>query len=279
MSTPDQLTFITNGTGKTGRRIAERLQSAGHPVRIGSRAGAPPFDWNDHATWPATIDGVSAVYLAYHPDLAVPGAAETVAELADLAVRAGARRIVLLSGRGEEEAQRAEQLVRAADADVTVLRCAWFHQNFSESFFAEPVAAGELALPVGDDVREPFVDADDIADTAAAALTEDGHAGELYELTGPRLMTFAHATHEIAAATGRPVRFTSVPLGSFTAGLSAAQVPPGEQELLAHLFGEVLDGRNATLSDGVQRALGREPRDFCTFARETAAAGAWPTPR
>lgn len=278
MTDRDDLIFITSGTGKTGRRIVERLRATGHDVRVGSRSGHPPFDWTDSTTWQPALDGATAVYLAYHPDLTVPGAADTVAEVARLATRSGARRLVLLSGRGEEGAQRAERLVQAAGADWTVVRCAWFDQNFSESFFAEPVVAGELALPVGD-VREPFVDAEDIADVAVAALTQDGHAGMVYELTGPRLLTFAEATQEIAAATGHPVRFTSVPLDAFLGELAAAGVPEDERGMLDHLFREVLDGRNATLADGVQRALGRAPRDFRAFAQAAATDGAWGPPR
>ncbi|HXV92665.1 MAG TPA: NmrA family transcriptional regulator, partial [Pseudonocardia sp.] len=180
-------TLVTGGTGKTGRRVAQRLRDRGIAVRLGSRAGQPPFDWDDRATWGPALAGVDAVYLAYAPDLAVPGAAETVGAFAGQAVESGARRIVLLSGRGEPEAQQAEKAVTAAAPGATVLRCSFFAQNFSESFLAGPVRAGEVMLPV-DTVPEPFVDADDIADVAAAALTEDGHVGEVYELTGPRLL-------------------------------------------------------------------------------------------
>lgn len=268
------MTLVTGGTGKTGRRIVDRLRARGLAVRAGSRSGEPPFDWSDRSTWAPALHGATAAYVSFFPDLAVDGAATTVRAFADLAVEHGVRRLVLLSGRGEEEAQHAERLVQAAGADWTIVRCSWFSQNFSESFAAEPVAAGELALPVGD-VGEPFVDVEDIADVAVAALTEDGHAGQVYELTGPRLLTFAEAVAEIAAASGRPVRFVSVTLEDFAAGMVAAGVPDDDVGLLTYLFGEVLDGRNAHLADGVQRALGREPRDFRQFARQAAAEGAW----
>ena len=124
---------------------------------------------------------------------------------------------------------------------------------------------------------EPFVDVDDIADVAVAALTEDGHAGQVYELTGPRLLTFAEAVDEIAAATGREVRF--VPVADRTASRAAMrdeQVARGRGVGCSrYLFTEVLDGRNAALADGVQRALGREPRDFAEYARRAAATGVW----
>jgi uncharacterized protein YbjT (DUF2867 family) len=267
-----ELTLILGGTGKTGSRIATRLTAAGVPVRIGSRSGTPPFDWDDRTTWPAAIEDVANVYVAYQPDLAVPGAAETVQALARLAARSGVRRLVLLSGRGEDEAQRSERLVRAEFPAATLLRCAWFAQNFSESFLAEAVASGIVALPV-DGVPEPFIDVEDIADVAVAALTSDRHAGELYELTGPQLITFQQATATIAKASGRPLRYERLALDDFVAALHDEQLPPDVVALIAYLFGEVMDGRNAHVGDGVERALGRPAREFADYARSFARRG------
>lgn len=270
----DGATLVIGGTGKTGRRVVERLAARGVAVRVGSRAGTPPFDWNDRATWEGALRGISRVYVTYQPDLAVPGAAETVGDFARLAERSGVRRLVLLSGRGEEGAQRAEDEVRNAGVEWTVLRASWFAQNFSESFLLDAVLAGEVALPA-DGVREPFVDADDIADAAVVALTEDGHAGRVYELTGPRALTFAEAVDEIARATGRPVRYVPIPAEAFITGLNAEGAPADIVWLMNELFTQVLDGRNTPLADGVQRALGRPPRDFAAYARAAASAGAW----
>lgn len=266
--------LILGGTGKTGRRLAERLTSRDMPVRIGSRSGTPTFDWENKATWKSALDGVSAVYISYYPDLAVPGAAETVGEFARLAVQSGITRLVLLSGRGEPEAQCAEEKLKASGADWTILRCAWFAQNFSESFLLDPVLAGEVALPVGD-VGEPFVDAEDIADAAVAALTQPGHENQLYELTGPRLLTFAEAIVEIGRAAGREIRYVHISHAAFGAMLREQHVPAEFVGLLNELFTEVLDGRNSHLTDGVQCVLGRAPRDFTAYANETAATGAW----
>jgi uncharacterized protein YbjT (DUF2867 family) len=207
-------------------------------------------------------------------DLAVPGAPEAVGELAARALEAGCARLVLLSGRGETEAERAEQLVRQSGADWTIVRCSWFSQNFSEGYLLEPVLSGEVALPVTD-MPEPFVDVDDVADVAVAALSQSGHEGELYELTGPRMLTFAEAVDTIAAASGRPVRFVPITLDQYSAAIAAAGEPEEIVWFLTYLFNEVLDGRNANLTDGAQRALGREPRDFADYARNAAAAGAW----
>ncbi|ESX07501.1 NAD(P)H-binding protein [Mesorhizobium sp. M0179] len=266
--------LILGGTGKTGRRLAERLTLQGIPVRIGSRSGSPRFDWEVPATWEPAMQGVGAVYISYYPDIAVPGAAETVRAFARLAVANGVTRMVLLSGRGETEAQRAEEMVKASGADWTILRCAWFSQNFSEGFLVESLRQGEVALPVGP-VGEPFVDVDDIADAAFVALTEPGHVGQLYELTGPRLLSFADAVAEIAKATGRDIRYIKISHDEFTAATAAYELPPEIAWLLNELFTEVLDGRNETLTDGVQRVLGRAPKDFSAYANETAATGIW----
>jgi uncharacterized protein YbjT (DUF2867 family) len=266
--------LVLGATGKTGRRIVERLRARGLPTRIGSRSGEPPFDWEDPATWSPALQGVESAYVTYYPDLAVPGSVEAVRSFADLALANGVPRLVLLSGRGEPGAELAEQAVRDSGAELTILRSSWFSQNFSESYFLDQVLTGEVALPAGD-TPEPFVDADDIADIAVAALTEEGHVGELYELTGPRLLTFAKTVEEIARATGRDIRYVPVPLDAFASALREQGAPDEVVELITYVFGEVLDGRNTRLTDGVQRALGREPRDFRDYARDAAASGVW----
>jgi uncharacterized protein YbjT (DUF2867 family) len=194
-------TLVLSGTGKTGRRIVQRLQAAGRPVRVGTPSATPPFDWTDEATWPAALDGVGSVYVTYYPDLAIPGAAAAVGAFATLAVATGVRRQVLLSGRGEEGGLRGEQALQQSGADWTIVRSAFMAQNFNESFFLEPVRAGEVAFPAGEDLAEPFIDADDIADVAVAALTDERHVGQLYEVTGPRLLSWRRRSPR---SPGRP---------------------------------------------------------------------------
>jgi uncharacterized protein YbjT (DUF2867 family) len=196
--------LVLGGTGKTGRRIVERLTARGIPTRVGARSGEPPFDWDDRDTWAPVQQGVGSVYVSHYLD-ALLGSAEVIGSFAELAVANGIPRLVHLSGRGEAEAELAEPAVRDTGAELTTLRSTWFSQNFSESYFLDGLLAGELALPAVN-TPEPFVDADDIADIAVAALTEDGHVGETYELTGPRLLTFTEAVAEIAQATGREIR-------------------------------------------------------------------------
>ena len=266
--------LILGATGKTGRRIAQRLTSAELPVRFGSRQANPPFDWEDRSTWEAALDGVHAVYISYQPDIAVPGAVETVQAFTDLAVKSGVDKLVLLSGRGEVEAEHAERVIQNSGIDWTILRCSWFSQNFSEAHFLEPILQGELALPVGN-IAEPFVDVEDIAEIAVQALTQPGHSGQLYELTGPRALTFADAVDEIAQATSRNIRFVAVPPAIYREALEQEQLPAELNDLVLYLFTTVLDGRNTPLADGVQRALGRPARDFGDYVRRTAATGAW----
>lgn len=266
-------TLVLGGTGKTGRRVATRLC---HDVRIGSRSGTPPFDWADDTTWAAALDGVDSVYLSYYPDISFPGAGARVSSFARAAAEAGATRLVLLSGRGEPDAESAEQGVRDTGIEWTILRSSWFMQNFSEHFLLEPVLQGVIALPA-DDVAEPFLDLEDLADVAVAALTEPGHVGVLYELTGPRLLTFADAAAELSAATRREIRYVPVTPEDYAAAAAAAGVPTEEIEPLTDLFLRVLDGHNAHLSGDVERVLGRPARDFTDYARAAATAGAWTT--
>ncbi|WP_417469263.1 NAD(P)H-binding protein [Maricaulis sp.] len=268
------LILVVGATGKTGRRVAEGLMRLGHAVRLASRNAAASFDWDKPAGWAAVLTGVSAVYLTFAPDLAVPGATEAITAFVGMAKTAGVGRIVLLSGRGEDEAQAAERIVQASGMDWTIVRASWFNQNFTEGEFAGMVQAGEIALPAGD-ALEPFVDANDIAEVAIAALTQAGHAGEVYDVTGPRLMSFAAAAAEISAATGRAVGFVDIPHEAFIDALVQSGAPEGMVWLLDYLFATVLDGRNARLGDGVERALGRKPVDFLDFAHDAAGSGAW----
>lgn len=265
--------LVIGSTGKTGSRIVRSLTEKGFPVREGSRNSAIPFDWEKPETWAAALAGVKAAYVSYFPDLAFPGAAAKIEALTKAAKAAGVRKLVLLSGRGEAHARHCEEIVRNSGLDFTLVRAAWFAQNFSEGYLQAPVLDGVVALPAAD-IKEPIADVDDIADVAVAALTDDRHNGELYEITGPRLLTFAEAAAEISSAAGIPVQYMPITLEQFHAGMLDIGGP-----LIADVFTEIcretLDGHNAYLTDGVQRALGRAPRDFADFCRNAAAGGAW----
>ncbi|MBQ1050890.1 NAD(P)H-binding protein [Micromonospora sp. C51] len=271
MSRPSVL--VTGATGKTGRRVADRLTRLGHPVRQASRRGEQPFDWARPETWSAALRGIDAVYLCYFPDLAAPQASDVVEAFVDAARKAGVHRLVLLSGRGEAGAQRCEAIVAGSGLGYTIVRASWFAQNFTEGQLAQAVHDGLLALPAGQ-VAEPFVDVADVADVAVAALTGGRHDGRAYEVTGPRLLTFDQAAAEITEATGREVRYLPVTAEQFHDGL-VGQVGPDHARLLTDLCVEVFDGRNASLGDGVRQALDRQPGDFADVCRQAVAAGTW----
>ncbi|BAT61408.1 NAD(P)H azoreductase [Variibacter gotjawalensis] len=264
--------LITGGTGKTGSRIAKLLWDRGYSVRVGSRRETPSFDWNDKSTWGPALDGCGAVYVAFQPDLAVPGALEIIDDFFRTSMAAGVKRIVLLSGRGEPEAEDGERALLQSGADWTILRASWFNQNFTEAF-RDWVVAGKLALPVPA-IPEPFIDADDIAEVAVAALTQPGHSSKLYELTGPRAIPYAKAIAEIAKATGRDITYETISPDAFRALAADAKIPDEYTSLLLYLF-SLFDGRNRETRDGVFEALGRPARDFSDFVKAEAKRGTW----
>ncbi|WP_328479066.1 NmrA family transcriptional regulator [Streptomyces sp. NBC_00377] len=265
---------VTGASGRTGSRVAQAAGAAGLTVRAASRARG--FDWHDASTWAQALRGADAAYLVYPTDVGAPEAADAVGRLAREAVALGVRRLVLLSSRGEERALPTEEALRASGADWTVVRAAWFAQNFSEGPLVEELRnSGELVFP-GGEVREPFVDLRDVAEVVVTALTGgDRYVGEALDVSGPRLLTFREAVAEVGRAGGRELTYTPVPARRYGERLAGFGVPPQEVAFLVELFESLLDGRNAHLSDGVRRVLGREPRDFADFAREAAGAGVW----
>ncbi|MBL1077115.1 NAD(P)H-binding protein [Nocardia sp. 2] len=267
--------LVTAGTGKVGRRVANELSAKGIDVRIGARSAQLPFDWDNRDTWSAVLEGVDAAFLMYTPDIGDPRAAETIRAFSAQAVAAGVRRLVLLSARGETQAEPAEAAVRESGAEWTVLQAAWFNQNFDEGAFTDMIHGGALAFPAGQ-VLEPFVDAEDLAAVAVLALTQDGHAGHTYDLTGPRLLSFGDAVQAIAAATGREIHYIPVSGQEFGAVLkSEFGMPDPEVAGMIEIFATLLDGRNAHVTDTVRRLLGRDPIDFADYVRDASAAGAW----
>jgi uncharacterized protein YbjT (DUF2867 family) len=250
------------------------LKAKGVPIRVGSRSALPSFDWNNPKTWDDCLKDVEAVYVNYAPDLAVPGATDTIQHFVERAKYYGVKRLVLLSGRGEAEAQACEQIVQESGLEWTIVRASWFNQNFSEGAFVDMVLSGQITLPAGN-IAEPFVDVDDIANVAVVALMEPGHVGEVYEVSGPRLMTFSDIAVELSKATSREITYVQIAHEDFITGITESGAPQEVVWLLDYLFSTVLDGRNAYLTDGIQRALGRPPKDFVDYARDVAATGIW----
>lgn len=267
--------LVIGGTGKTGRKVGERLIQKNQNVRIGSRNGHPAFDWEDPSTWPAALAGMDKVYITFQPDLAVPGALGTIEGLTQVAQESGVQKLVLLSGKGEREAELCEQVVIQSGIDYTIVRATWFNQNFSESFLLDPILAGHVALPQAT-AKVPYVDTDDIADVALEALLHDQHNGQIYELTGPRTWTFPEVVQEIATATGREIGFTAISLSEYQAMLERFQLPAAYAWLINYLFTEVLGNeQNAVVSHDIEKVLGRKPKDFSEYVREVASTGTW----
>lgn len=268
------LTLVIGGTGKTGRRIVGGLKEKGVTVRLGSRSASPRFDWGNEAGWDACLEDVESAYISYAPDLAIPGATDSIQAFVDKAKKHGVRRLVLLSGRGEEEAQACERIVQESGLEWTIVRASWFNQNFSEGAFIDMILSGQITLPAGS-AKEPFVDVDDIAEVALVALTEPGHSGKVYEVTGPRLMSFEDVASDLSEATNRPIEYIRIPHEAFVGHIRESGAPEVVVWLMDYLFSTVLDGRNSHVTDGVQRALGRAPKDFTDYARETERKGIW----
>jgi len=270
----DKKILVLGGKGKTGSRVAERLTKLGKTIRIGSRSEKPPFDWENPETWPGALEGMDTVYITFQPDLAVPGALKAIEGFTSQAVKAEIQKLVLLSGKGEKEAELCEQVVRNAGVDWTIVRASWFNQNFSESFFLDPILAGHVALPRAE-ALVPYVDADDIADVVVESLLDNKHVGQTYELTGSRQLTFEQAIEEISKVTGRDIKFESITMDEYTKMLKEYQLPEDYIWLINYLFTEVLVDKNSIVTNDIEKVLGRKAKDFTEYARETAATGIW----
>jgi uncharacterized protein YbjT (DUF2867 family) len=267
--------LVLGSSGKTGRRVVERLEPIETvKIRLGSRTEKIPFDWEKPETWKAVLQDIDSVYIAFQPDLAVPSAVEIIQKFTVLATQIGVQKMILLSGRGEKEAQICEEIVKENAKNWTIVRASWFNQNFSESFFLDPILAGVVALPRAE-ALEPFTDAEDIADVVVEALLNDKHNGQTYELTGPRLLTFNQAVNEIAEASSRNIVFHGLSLEEYTQMLREYQIPEDHIWLVNYLFEHVLDGRNSSITSDIEKVLGRKAKDFNAYAKETAKTGIW----
>lgn len=265
---------VIGSTGKTGRRVADLLEAEGSAVRRLARSTSPAFDWERPEHWVDALQGVDRVYAAYVPDLAAPGSEAAIARLAEVADDAGVERIVLLSGRGEDGARRCEDILLASNVPTTIVRASWFAQNFTEGMLSDAAVTGVLALPAAD-VREPFIDVDDVAAVAVAALTDAGsdHENRVHEVTGPESLTFAEVAAIMSETTGREIAYVPMGFDEFHAAV-AAEAGEAVATLLTELCRETFDGRNVLPTDGVAAALGRPPRDLRSVLQAAAAAAA-----
>lgn len=268
--------LVMGAAGKTGRRVKERLENLNIDVRPGSRTAQIPFDWQKPETWAKALDGISKVYITFQPDLAVPTARATIQEFVAQAKKAGVDKLVLLSGRGEKEAESCEKEVVGSGIDFSIVRASWFMQNFSENFLAEGILQGALVVPEVN-ALEPFVDAEDIADVVVECLFDSIHSNKTYSLTGPELLSFRQGVELISGITNQPIAYMEIPLSSYTEAMRQKGYPEDVIWLVEYLFTEVLDGRNEFLTRDIEDVLGRKPRSFQEYASATATSGAWKT--
>ena len=267
--------LVIGGTGKTGRKVVEGLKQHNQNVRIASRSSQPSFDWTNTANWPEVLDGIDKMYIVFYPDLAVPGAYEAITALTEAAKEAGVKKAVLLSGKGEVEAERCETVVANSGLDYTLVRASWFSQNFSESFLLDPILAGHVALPMPE-AKIPFVDTSDIAEVVVKALMDDAHNGKTYEITGPRTLTFREVVQEIAAGTGKEITFQAISIEAYNEMMKAAGLPGDYIWLIDYLFREVLsNAENQFISSDVEKVLGRKATDFSEYVAKTVPTGVW----
>jgi uncharacterized protein YbjT (DUF2867 family) len=272
-----QKVLIVGGAGKTGARVNRLLKNAGVETLAVSRSTSPSFDWAKSDNWRSILEGIDAAYLTYHPDLSVPEAAGHIAEFCQLAKQAGVQHVVLLSGRGEAGAAKAEQALQESGLAWNIVQASWFAQNFSENFMLEQIQSRQLIVPAGC-APEPFIDIDDIAEVVVATLMEPGLHNRLFEVTGPACLTFAECCAAMSEGIGETVQAVEVPLEDYLAGLREAGVPDEFVALLEELFGHLFDGRNASTASGVRQALGREATPFSSYVAKTAPSGIWQNP-
>ena len=267
--------LVIGGTGKTGRRVVEQLRNRGFEPRIGSRNASPSFDWDNKDTWVNSLTGIEKMYVTYYPDLAVPGAKEAIQSLTYLAKELGVKKMVLLSGKGETEAEACEKIVMNSGMDYTIVRASWFNQNWSESFFLAPILSGEVALPMSD-ILIPFVDVNDIAEVAATVLLDDSYNGEVIEVTGPELITFKDIVDIISKTSDRNLNFHDITLAQYIAGMKQMQIPNDVVWLIEYLFSHVLTNpKNQLVVTDIERVSGRKAKTFLAYAQETAKTGIW----
>ena len=267
--------LVIGGTGKTGKRVAQNLTAQGHNVRIGGRNNDPAFDWEDPSTYAQALKDMDRAYIVYYPDLAVPGAKKAIQTLTDAALKSGLEKVVLLSGKGEKEAEACEDIVANSGLNYTVVRASWFNQNFSESFLLDPIQAGHVALPMPE-AEVPFVDADDIAEVVTEVLQNDAYNSQIITVTGPRKITFKEIVNEISIGTGREIAFQSISQEEYNAAMKAAGVPDDYIWLFDYLFREVLGNpENQDVSNDIEKVLGRPATDFRAFVKKTAKTGVW----
>jgi len=229
--------LVTGATGTVGSRVVAALAAADEPVRAASRemrrapgircdvASSVSFDFEKPETWGDALDGVDEIFLVRPPQLSRVG---PLTDFVDAAERVGVDHVVVLSVLGADKNpllphRRIERHVEGTGLNWTFVRASFFMQNFLEEHRGE-VRDGVLFVPAGDG-KTSFVDARDVAEVAAAALTEPGHGGRAYDVTGPEALTY----DEVAAV------FSDDGETSRVCGPVVAEILPGRRSAAERL--------------------------------------------
>ena len=278
---------LTGATGTIGRATARALQAAGVPFRAASRTplkaqalgtAAVELDWDRPATLDPAFAGAETLFLltpvTEYQDVYVEAAVAA-------AKRAGIRRIVRLSVIGAEKPGMAmnrvhragERAIEASGIAWTMLRPNSLAQNFVNYYGVDPHKNGPVYLPHGQGGAS-WVDARDVGEVAARALTETGHEGKAYLLTGGEAVSTAQAIALLGEALGRQYEYVDVPEQAAQEAMRTHGAPPWIVTALAELNAEIKQGRSNDVSPEVARLLGRPPRTFRSYAEDLAAGRA-----
>lgn len=263
--------LVIGGRGKNGSRVVKKLRALGcsvfSTVRVKEQVNEDVrfFDWNDPTSYSPALENIEKVYIV-HPDTSIPGAQEQLAGLVNTMVENSVSKAVLLSGRGQESVKRCEDILINSPLKWSILRSAWFNQNFSEGHFLHGIQSGEVTFMAGS-VKEPFVDLDDLSDAVVECLMNENHNGMIYEITGSELLTFEEAVGMIGNKLNRTIKYNLLDKDEYQELLKKVGLPPFVAEHMTVAFDEILDGRNENTGDGIQKILGRNPRKFNEFVQ------------
>ncbi len=290
--------LVTGATGLNGRELVHRLSARGVPtralVRNATRADAlsslPNIeivegDMARPETLAPALHSVDQAMLISSSD---PAMLDVQSNFIEAARKAGVKHVVKLSGimpeldspfRFARMHAEIERRLEASGMAFTHLRAG----EFMPTYFRQVpsiIARSALSLPM-EDARIASIDIGDIAEVAAAVLTNSGHEGKIYPLTGPEALTMAEVAAKLSSVTGKHIRYVNVTPEDARKAQLAAGVPPYIADALAELFAERRKGKEANVSPAVQMILGRPPVSFDEFAKRNAAIfrGEQPPPK
>jgi uncharacterized protein YbjT (DUF2867 family) len=284
-----QTILVTGATGNVGRFLVEKLAAANIQARalVRSREKAQNIeklgleaiigDLDKPETLRPALEGIEKVFLLSAPDARQ---AELQGNLVREARRAGASHIVKLSAigvGGELDALALGRLHRETEEEIersgigyTHLRPNGFMQN-TFMFAATIKSQGAFYAPLGD-AKVSYVDARDVASVAFSTLTEDGHEGKAYEITGPEALSYRDVARELSSVLGREVRYVDVSPEAARSAMTAMGMQAWLVDALIELFNLYRSGQAARVTETVREVTGREPITFAQFARDYAPA-------